>query len=170
MFFLTIQEQMIKKKPEEDFKLTFNRFLAEITDQEKAEFENNFFEKRLLLQKKNLEMWMKMNPLTEFGETLANLQHPNTYIVTTKNKQATNQILDHYSIGVEGVYSNKDVSAAGSKGNLLAEVMNNLTIKNAIFIDDAVEHLDSVTDPRIKCYFANWGYGENTHYESYSFK
>ena len=101
-----------------------------------------------------------MNPLTEFGETLVGKKNLNKYIITTKNREATEVILNYYDISVSKIYTNNDVKSAGSKGSLISKIMNDTNEKQAIFVDDAVEHLDTVDDERVKCYFANWGYGE----------
>ena len=42
-------------------------------------------------------------------------------------------------------------------------------MQDALFLDDAVEHLDTIKDRRVKCFFADWGYGENSSYEVYKF-
>ena len=47
--------------------------------------------------------------------------------------------------------------------------LNNNKIEKAIFIDDSVRNLDTCRDSRVKCFFANWGYGKNTVYENYLF-
>ena len=40
-------------------------------------------------------------------------------------------------------------------------------IKEAIFLDDVIEHLETVKDSRVRCLFADWGYGVNSNYELY---
>ena len=42
--------------------------------------------------------------------------------------------------------------------------MEKMRENRGIFIDDAVGHLKTVTDKRVECYFADWGYGENDDY------
>jgi phosphoglycolate phosphatase-like HAD superfamily hydrolase len=130
-------------------------------------FEKEFFYVRKLYSSYDFNTWAKMNPLTDFGNILANKHNSDTYIVTTKNRKATEDLLEYYKIGVSGIYTNDEIRQAGSKGNLLNQIMNSQAKKNAIFIDDAVEHLNTVTDGRIKCYFADWGYGVNTEYPVY---
>ena len=43
-------------------------------------------------------------------------------------------------------------------------ILDKMNKNNAIFIDDAIEHLETVADRRVDCYFADWGYGENKDY------
>lgn len=164
----TILKLMNKDYLISDFISTFSGFSTAMKNSDKKKFEEDFFKTRLQFQEKDFISWIKMNPLTEFGKTLLNSLNVETYIVTTKNRQATEKILDFYGIKVKGIFSHQEVQNAGSKGNLLTEIMNSSGIEEAIFIDDAVEHLDSVNDPRIRCFFADWGYGENTNHESYS--
>ena len=46
--------------------------------------------------------------------------------------------------------------------------MDKKNAKSAIFVDDATENLETVSDSRIKCYFADWGYGENNNFPIYN--
>ncbi len=39
--------------------------------------------------------------------------------------------------------------------------MNKSNIEEAMFLDDAVGHLDTVKDDRVTCFFADWGYGHD---------
>ena len=34
-----------------------------------------------------------------------------------------------------------------------------------VFIDDTVEHLETVSDNRVRWFFADWGYGKNKGYQ-----
>ena len=43
--------------------------------------------------------------------------------------------------------------------------MDQANEKQALFVDDAAEHLDTVDDKRVKCCFADWGYGQNSGYQ-----
>ena len=44
-------------------------------------------------------------------------------------------------------------------------VLDKFEIKEAVFLDDAIEHLETVNDPRVICLFADWGYGENSNFK-----
>ena len=133
-------------------------------------FEENFFSIRYKYQDQDFESWIKMNPLTSFGKTLKDKQNLKTFIITTKDYRATKLILEHYNISVDKIYSNEDIKNADTKGHLIADLMDIFDEQEGLFIDDSVEHLNTVKDQRIKCYFADWGYGKNTDYPIYSFK
>tara|TARA_B110000003_G_scaffold255543_1_gene272394 strand:+ start:9756 stop:10445 length:690 start_codon:yes stop_codon:yes gene_type:complete len=147
----------------------FNNNSKKFQYDDKAAFEETFFTIRLDHQNNDFDSWIKMNPLTSFGETLKSKNNANTYVITTKNMQAAKKILNFYKIGVDKIYSNDEVRDAGTKGKLIKEIMDASNESDAIFIDDSVEHLDTVDDDRVTCYFADWGYGKNTDYPTYSF-
>ena len=143
----------------------FHREKEVIDINTKESFEEKFFFARSIYIDRSFKKWIRMNPLTEFGKTLVGKKNPKKYIITTKNREATEVILNHYNISVSGVYTNNEIKSAGSKGKLISKIMNNKNEKQAIFVDDAVEHLDTVDDERVKCYFANWGYGKNNRHQ-----
>jgi phosphoglycolate phosphatase-like HAD superfamily hydrolase len=147
----------------------FCQSVKQVSANEADEFEKKFFFARSLYQDRDFSRWIELNPLTEFGKTLVSQTNDNIYIVTTKNKQATEAILGYYRIPVTAIYASEDIKKAGSKGALISKVLDEKTKDEAVFVDDSVAHLHSVNDNRVRCYFAGWGYGENTNYENYKF-
>jgi phosphoglycolate phosphatase-like HAD superfamily hydrolase len=144
--------------------------LKKVRMNEKAQiFEKDFFANRRKLQKFNFDKWIALNPLTNFGKYIQKTNPNNVIIVTTKNKDSAELILKHYKIHPQNIYGNDDVRMAGSKGNLLNILLEESNLNRMIFIDDAIEHLSSVNNNNIECFFAEWGYGENNH-EYNSFK
>ena len=131
----------------------------------KKSFEEKLFFTRSIYKDHSFANWIEMNPLTDFGKTLVGKDNLNIYIVTTKNKEAAEAILNHYDISVSGIYANSEIKSEGSKGKLISRVMNSSNEEQALFVDDAVEHLDTVDDKRVKCCFADWGYGKNNGYQ-----
>ena len=75
--------------------------------------------------------------------------------------------MEYYDISYEKIYSVKDIKKFKSKGNLISNLIDKKKANSATFIDDSSEHLDSVTDKRINCYFADWGYGNNNEIRPY---
>lgn len=150
-----------------EFVMYFKKCSKKFKHEDKLAFEENFFSIRLDYQRNDFDSWIKMNPLTLFGETLKAKNNLNTIIITTKNMQAAKEILNYYNIGVDKIYSNYEVRYSGNKGKLIKEIMDNANAQDAIFVDDSVEHLDTVDDDRVKCYFADWGYGINSIYPLY---
>ena len=147
----------------------FELALIKRSDKDKDFFEKEFFYKRHLYQNDDFLGWIAMNPLMPFGNQLRGTCDDNVYIVTTKNKESTMVLLDYDKIQVAGIYSNDDIKKFGNKGALIKSVMDEKNVKDAIFVDDAVEHLDTVQDKRVLCFFADWGYGENSNYNIYKF-
>ena len=152
-----------------DFKKLFNEILKNISDKDKQFFESDFFKKRQLFQENDFQAWVNLNPLMPFGKTLIGSNNTDVFIVTTKNKAATIALLDYYKIDVAGIYANDEIKSFGSKGKLIQSLMQENIMQDALFLDDAVEHLDTIKDRRVKCFFADWGYGENSSYEVYKF-
>jgi hypothetical protein len=85
----------------------FNNNSKKFQYDDKAAFEETFFTIRLDHQNNDFDSWIKMNPLTSFGETLKSKNNANTYVITTKNMQAAKKILNFYKIGVDKIYSKK---------------------------------------------------------------
>ena len=145
----------------DDIESLFYQSIKATTITEGESFEEKFFFTRLLCQKKNFPLWIKMNPLTDFGKTLVGYENSDIIIITTKNLQSVSKILEFYKINVEGIYANDDVRKAGSKGEIIKSIMDAKNELKAVFVDDSVEHLNTVRDGRVVCYFANWGYGHD---------
>jgi len=137
-------------------------------NEDAKDFEEHFFRNRRMLQKKNFKKWISLNPLTPFGEYVKINQPRNMIVVTTKNKDSAKIILKHHKIFPQKVYGNEDVKKNGSKGTLLSLFLNESNFNEITFIDDSVDHLDTVKDKNINCYFADWGYGMNSNYKTYS--
>ena len=159
-----------KKFDDEEFYKFFKKSSGDLSFKKKHLFEQRFFNTRKIYQEQDFKSWIKMNPLTDFGKNLENKKHKNTFIITTKDLDASKKILNFYEIIVEKIYSNVEVRNAGSKGQLINQVMKEKNGLEGIFIDDSTEHLDTVYDKRIKCFFADWGYGKNTNYEVFNMK
>jgi phosphoglycolate phosphatase-like HAD superfamily hydrolase len=145
----------------------FKELILKEVGKDEEFFEKEFFYIRSLYRDTNFNSWVPINPLTDFGRTLVNKNNQDTYIVTTKNREATESLLDYYKINVTGIYANDEIKLAGTKGKLINAVMDDKAEVSAVFVDDAVEHLDTVNDNRVECYFADWGYGHNSKYPLY---
>lgn len=162
---MAIEEYLVKEKTPIDLLFIKHRENG-ITNEAKL-FEKQFFLNRQDFQKYNLIKWMDLNPLTNFGKYILNEKSKNIVIVTTKNKDSAEEIIKYYNISTMDIYGDKHVKDAGSKGELLNLILEKSIFPKMIFIDDATEHLDTVNNKNIQCYFADWGYGNNTNYENY---
>ena len=113
--------------------------------------------------------WISLNPVTDYGKSLIGRDLEHYYLVTTKDKSAVNLLLAAYDININTRFTKSDYEKHGSKGNVINNFLASAPeYKSAIFVDDAVEHLNSVDSPLVTCYFAPWGYGANTIYEEFS--
>ena len=139
----------------------FNKLKKSIRQAKLDFFESLFFFTRTHYQKANFDDWAALNPLTTFGKSLVTRDNNDIYIVTTKNRLAVESLLKHHNISVKKIYANDEVKKKGSKGILIEDLLNHERASEAYFVDDSTFHLDTVTDQRVKCFFADWGYGEN---------
>ena len=131
---------------------------------ESINFESFFFQNREKKITQNFDDWIKLNPLTDFGNYIKISKPKRLIIVTTKDKNSAKKILQHYNISYQKMYSNENIKSYGSKGRILNMHMQKFNIKKIYFVDDYVNHLDSVENDKIICFFANWGYGVNSNY------
>ena len=123
-----------------------------------------FFKNREKKISQNFNDWIKLNPLTDFGNYIKLNTPKNLIIITTKDRNSAKKILKYYDISYQKMYSNESIKSYGSKGSILNMHMQTFNIKKIYFIDDHVKHLDSVKNEDIKCFFADWGYGLNSNY------
>ena len=138
-------------------------------DQSKStEFEKNFYSLRIDYQTKKFNEWIKLNPLTSFGKHLLIQKPENIIILTAKNHFSASEILKYYNINFIKLFGIEQINNYGTKGTLLNEIFNKYNYKKIYFIDDHVENLESVSNEKIKCFFAAWGYGINTNYLEYN--
>ena len=148
----------------------FGKMISKGPDKDSMFFEKEFFYIRDLFKSDNFDNWVSINPLTKFGKTLVGNQNPNVNIITTKNRDATESLLDYYNIPVSAIYANDEIKKIGSKGKVIKLILDKKKENSAIFVDDATEHLETVSDSRIQCFFADWGYGENTKFPIYNWR
>ncbi len=131
-------------------------------------FESIFFKNREKKISQNFNDWIKLNPLTDFGNYIKLNTPKNLIIITTKDRNSAVKILNHFNISYQMLYSNEDIKAYGSKGKILDEYLKKTNMKKIYFIDDHTNHLDSVENKNIKCFFAAWGYGTNNGYPEFN--
>ena len=70
-------------------------------------------------------------------------------------------MLRHFGIRLKNIFDKNDYNKMGSKGDIITNILNRTKYREAIFIDDSIDHLKSVNDSRVKCYLADWGYTIN---------
>ena len=153
------------KKETDSIKELFANYREEGASIEAKLFEKRFFMNRLKLQNKNMESWMELNPLTKFGKHIQVSKPKKFIIITTKNNDSVKAIIEYYALIPQCIYANDQVKKAGTKGELLNTVLSNSCVNDMVFVDDSTEHLETVKNANIQCYFADWGYGNNKGYK-----
>ena len=111
-----------------------------------------------------------MHKLTEFGKSLQNINLDNFIIITTKDKKSVQILLDYYSIKINKIFDKNDYIKYTSKGEIIKNFLDTSKYNTARLIDDSNEHLKSVDDDRIECFFANWGYESKSNFKIYKYK
>jgi len=148
-----------------DFESLFQKKLKSSSKKDLDSFEKDFFIKRLEFQNSDMELWLELNPLTSLGKLLSVKKISDISIITTKNQSASEVLLSHYGIHVDEIFSNNQIKSFGTKGRLISYILDKREIDKALFLDDSAEHLDTVDDKRVDCFFADWGYGKNTNFK-----
>jgi hypothetical protein len=152
---------------DQDIKRNFSKLVNDATSDEKSRYEHSFFSHRNKLQK-NIKTWLSLHRLSEYGHSLQGKNDKKIYIVTTKDKLSVVTLLNHFDIKVVDIFDTKDYKNYGNKGVIIKNIINSSTsISSGVFIDDSVEHLDTLKHEHVECYFADWGYGDNTTYPIY---
>lgn len=150
----------------QDIETLFKKRGSELSLDERYTLQDQFFAVRQEVQK-DISHWLSLHHLTDFGHSLQNKSLPNVHIVTTKNRKAVEVLLHYFHISIRSIFDNYDYRNFGDKGALIEHIMEEKKIKKAIFVDDSVEHLNTITDSHVIPYFADWGYGKNSDYPIY---
>tara|TARA_B100000579_G_scaffold433684_1_gene452950 strand:+ start:34 stop:720 length:687 start_codon:yes stop_codon:yes gene_type:complete len=152
-----------------EIKDSFYKIDRQTHDDLKKNFEDSFFNKRKYYRQ-NKEQWLNMHYITEFGKTLQNKVLSDYYIITTKDKDSVKLLSKLYNINIKNIFGKEEYNLTQSKGKIITNFLNSSDYDSAIFVDDAVDHLRSVNDDRIKVYYADWAYDNNSNeFEVYEF-
>ena len=149
------------------FRNVFEKYIEQCEPQ-KNKFEALFFGLRTRYQLSS-EYWVSLNPITEYGKSLVGKELARYFILTTKDAKAVDVLLKAYGIDIEKRFTKSDYERFNNKGAIIQYVLDTYPeYDSAVFVDDAVEHLDSVTNSNVSCLFAEWGYGENNVYPPFT--
>tara|TARA_B110000014_G_C20099850_1_gene577114 strand:+ start:1233 stop:1907 length:675 start_codon:yes stop_codon:yes gene_type:complete len=83
-------------------------------------------------------------------------------IVSTKDEDSLADICKFFDLSPQQIYGKESFEKFGSKTDIIVADMHKGQIFEAAFFDDNVNHL--FRNDRIKNYFVEWGYGNNTDY------
>ena len=148
----------------DDIRKEFDAMLNLVKNYEYNKFQEEFFNLRKTYQDKDFKKWIKLNPLTKFGRYVQKEKADNVIIITSKNFVAAKEILDFYKIHYNEIIAAEKISHYKDKGEVLDKFIKKNRIRVSIFVDDHVKNLDSVKNKNVKCFFADWGYGQNSNY------
>ena len=126
-------------------------------------FEREFHARRDGLRDARLPEWLAMNPL--FPEVLdtwpALLAWPR-YIVTTKDRGATEEVLMSHALEVTGIFARGEAT----KPNALRTIAerHGCPPSDVLFVDDNSLHLGDAQATGVITCLASWGYGPRDDY------
>lgn len=161
-----IEEKIYNKSA---FKDKYLAYISNRVNENEELFDNKFQAMRETLITKHYNFWKLLDRPYIFFKELKNLNlKSEIYILSTKNKIAIINKLKDYDFIVEPdkIIDKNILKNYNSKGEFLAEFLNQNNIDYAIFVDDSKDNLDSCKNiPNLNCYLANWGY---TEFDGYS--
>ena len=150
---------------DDEISVQFKKLIKGYSQKTKLEIEKNFFETREKF-KKDMEYWLSLHKLTEYGECLQKKSLENYFLITTKDKSSTDTLVSHFGLAFDEVYCNEEINEKGSKAAIIDSILeNSKQFTSAVFVDDSVDHLELVNNKSVNCYFADWGYGNRQSFE-----
>ncbi len=136
----------------------FDGHLQEAGKQRMVTYKEYFYRARQNLLDRDPAFWLSLNPVfPALTNALAlNPGNKRLYILSTKRREYILRILEANRI----VFTEENVIDSGSnnKAAIISDILNRSQSGQAYFIDDQISHLQGVTDSRITCYLAAWGY------------
>ena len=158
----TLLKYFEKTITESEIQKTFIDFQKLTTQKTQDRFEYTFLKIREY-HRQDLDKWLSMHNLTNFGKTLQSRELNDHFVITTKDKKSVQLLCNHFDIKLKIIFDKDDYRMNGSKGNIIRLFLNKSLYDKAIFVDDSIEHLQSINDPRVDVYFANWAYDKNSN-------
>ncbi|MFZ5811005.1 MAG: HAD family hydrolase [Thermodesulfobacteriota bacterium] len=144
--------------PDEDLAQAFAKARGRFSPGEVERFEAIFFACRAFVSR-DRQRWLALHSLTDFGRSLVGRELPHHYIITTKDEDSVRLLLSHFEIAIDTILGRDDFTRSGDKAAMIGRIMDERGYSEARFVDDNQTHLGSVSDPRIRLVFADWGYG-----------
>jgi phosphoglycolate phosphatase-like HAD superfamily hydrolase len=147
----------------------YDSFRCEIDDDFLGKFHQRFYEVRLTAVNREPAAWERlMGPYREFVDLL--LHRPASVelaVATAKDRDSVLRLLDHY--GLSGHIRGElllDKETGVNKRSHLVELARRTQsdFSSITFVDDKINHLDSVAPLGVRCCLATWGYnGDREH-------
>lgn len=144
-----------------------------IESNEAKNFEKDFFESRKNLKLSNYKFWLNLNKQYLFFEKLQKIEKSLDiliYIITTKDKQTVQDLLDEFKIDFinrDFILGKDSFDQYGSKKNIILQILKKDDYK-AIFVDDLYEHLKLCEGiENLQLIQADWGYIDEVNSSQY---
>jgi phosphoglycolate phosphatase-like HAD superfamily hydrolase len=141
----------------------YDAFYADLGRDFLETFHRRFYDERRATAAASLEDWLAlMSTYPEFLEVLRRRSHPSRLaIATAKDRESVERLLRHF--GIADLFSPTrifDKEAGRNKRAHLEKVSSacNCSFADITFVDDKVNHLESVESLGVRCVLAAWGY------------
>ncbi len=123
-----------------------------------ARFKELLHNKRKKLLKTSKEYWLSLNRIYPHMKAIIGRYstHKNLHILSTKKSDLILELLKSHNFEINA--NRVHYSCNKSKLDMILEILQNSEIKNAVFIDDQVDHLSGNNNNNINVYLAEWGY------------
>lgn len=168
IFIEYIKENRGSIGPIEDFFLILEALLREDQPIEFYLIKENltflvskFLENRMIQKKLSHEDWCLLHQPSPLA-SVCKREAFNFKIVSTKDEGSLADICEFFDLKPQQIYGKESFEKLGSKRDIIVADMYESQLFEAAFFDDNVNHL--FKNDRIRNYFVEWGYGNNTDY------
>jgi len=142
---------------------SYDSFRSELDDQWLQRFHVHFYENRISLSTRDAEGWRRlMGPYSQLLPVLARRSGDAVLaIATAKDRRSVGMLLRDY--GIEDLFPNGrvlDKETGVHKDSHLRHLHRTLGVdySEMTFVDDKVNHLETVAELGVRCALASWGY------------
>ncbi len=136
----------------------FDFYIKSAGKEKMAGYKELLYEKRWELLKTSKDYWLSLNKIYKhIIDILKNFSlHKNFHILSTKKTDLILEILKsgNFKINADRVH----YSGKNRKLDIISELLKISEIKNAVIIDDQIDHLINNKNLNIDVYLAEWGY------------
>ncbi len=136
----------------------FDAQVARMGERRMADYDRLFYEVRRELLDKHRPYWLALNP--PFSAILPALKgvasNPHVHVISTKRSDYILEILRSWGLAwpLERIYC----SGTEVKEGYLRACLDREGREEGILVDDQIDHLTRIKDPRIRGLLASWGY------------
>lgn len=146
---------------------SFRELLVQSNKVQYEEFEANFFAYRKYMRENNFERWISLNTQYPFFDMIKKHLFGNhnltCYVLSTKDEETISAILNFYNVifPTDRILGKSYFDRFANKAGVIKKIMSGEDSSKAIFIDDALEHLNACSGiDNLLTIRNNWGYVE----------